>query len=95
MVQQPQSPTTMKRATDLAQETKRMPQVGEFDINFSSDDEIKINVENLKKRVVFLKNIQRLSKEKDIYKQHVNNQEMIGCKVESFFVVVSSIVLDH
>ena len=85
MVQQPQSPTTMKRATDLAQETKCMPQVGEFDIDFSYDDEIKINVENLKKRAVFLKNLQRLSKEKDIYKQHVNNQEMIGSKVVFFW----------
>ena len=48
-----------------------MPQEGGFDIDFSYDDEIKINVENLKKRVVFLKTLERLSKE-DIYK-HENN----------------------
>ena len=34
-----------------------MPQVGELDIDFSYDDEIKRNVENLKKRAVFLKTL--------------------------------------
>ena len=42
-------------ATNQAYAAKRMPQVVEFDIDFSYDDEIKINVENLKKRVLFLK----------------------------------------
>ena len=50
-----------------------MPQVAEFNIDFSYDDEIKINVENIKKITVFLKTLERLSKGKDIYKQHVNN----------------------
>ena len=49
------------------------PQVGESDIHLSYDDEIKINVEILTKRALDLKTLQRLSKEKDIYKQHANN----------------------
>ena len=49
-----------------------MPQVAEFDIDFPYDDEIKINVKNIKKITVFLKTLERLSKEKDIYK-HVKN----------------------
>ena len=60
-----------------------MPQVVEFDIDFSYDDEIKINVENLKNRAVFLKILEK-SKEKDIHK-HVNNWEMIGSKVVFFW----------
>ena len=48
-----------------------MLQEAEFDIDFSYDDEIKINVENRKKRAVFLKTLEK-SKEEDIYK-HVNN----------------------
>ena len=50
-----------------------MPQVAEFDPNFFYDDEIKLNIENFKKITIFLKTLERLSKEKDIYKQHVNN----------------------
>ena len=37
------------RVTNQAWATKLMPQGGEFDIDFSYDDEIKINVENIKK----------------------------------------------
>ena len=37
------------RVTNQAWETKLMPQVGEFDIDFSYDDEIRINVKNIKK----------------------------------------------
>ena len=40
-----------------------MPQVAKFDIEFSYDDEIKINVEKLKKGAVLLKTLERLSKE--------------------------------
>ena len=50
-----------------------MPQVGEFDKHLSYDNEIKIKVENLKKRALVLKTLERLSKEKDIYKQHADN----------------------
>ena len=51
----------------------RTPPVGESDIHLFYDDEIKINVENLKKRALVLKTLERLSKEKDIYKQHADN----------------------
>ena len=52
--------------------TKSTPQIGEYDIHFSYDDEIKINVENYKKRALILKSLESLSKYKDIEK-HVYN----------------------